>query len=108
MNIVLRLLIGIAAAVGTLALLEVFVEQTPAQITITCMEAEDRNHVKELTIEGLDQALKNRAAHLFEVWMTDYTDQPKRARVGIQRAIAAYAQARKDASSWNPPPCGDK
>jgi hypothetical protein len=104
MNLAARVIIGVMAAAGTLAVMEM-IERTQAQVTIACVDPEERVRVREIVVEGLDGALKDRVFHLFEQWVIDQHEQPKRATVGLTNAINAHIRARKDALRWNPPPC---
>jgi hypothetical protein len=49
--------------------------------------------LKTILNDALDSALKEHVANLFTVWMRDATDQPNRAIVGANKAIAAWRQA---------------
>jgi hypothetical protein len=42
---------------------------------------------------------------VFEIWMKDTADQPRRAKVGMHEGIDAYVRSRADALKWNPPRC---
>jgi len=74
-----------------------------------CMDADIREQARGLMFDGIDAALRNRIAALFEVWMKDDTDQPERAVRGMKNGLVAYAGARRAVVEWNPPVCkGDK
>jgi hypothetical protein len=68
-------------------------------------DEETREKVKETMLLALDEALKDQIVHVFSVWMKDDTDQPRRARTGVEQAIDAYLKARKNALAWTPPIC---
>jgi hypothetical protein len=104
MNLAARVIIGVVAAAGTLAVMDI-IERTQAQVTIACVDPEERVRVREIVVQGLDGALKDRVFHLFEQWVRDASEQPKRATTGLTNAINAHIRARKDALRWNPPPC---
>jgi hypothetical protein len=70
-----------------------------------CMDAETREIIRKISLEGFDAALKEHMAHLFDIWMKDETDQPKRAQTGARAGFSAYARARHAALIWNPPLC---
>jgi hypothetical protein len=99
-----RILVGILTVAVTLAVMEVL-ERTAAEVTVACVDPEERVRVREIVVDGLDGALKDRVFHLFEQWMIDQHEQPKRATTGLTNAINAHIRARKDALRWNPPPC---
>lgn len=46
--------------------------------------------------EALDAAYKDRLLHVFEVWMRDDTDQPRRAINGARQARHAYIEVMKE------------
>jgi hypothetical protein len=50
-------------------------------------------HFAELEHEALDEAYKSRVHRLFEIWLSDSHDQPRRALVGIANARTAYTEA---------------
>jgi hypothetical protein len=70
-----------------------------------CMEAADRDRILKISLDAIDQALKEHVMKLFEVWIKDRTDQPRRARAGMFDGVNAYLRARSDALKWAPPPC---
>jgi hypothetical protein len=76
---------------------------------VLCMDEEAREQVRSIMAAGIDQALKNQTTRLFESWMKDAHEQPKRARVGMNNAVKAYIDSRAEIlSNWNPPRCGDR
>lgn len=70
-----------------------------------CMNAEMREQVRGLMLAGIDEALKRHARRMFDVWMKDPADQPRRASAGVNTAISAYVRSRASAQRWNPPAC---
>ena len=50
----------------------------------------DDEYIRQQLLDAADEALRNRIMSLFEVWMRDPTDQPKRALVGAHQAVNAY------------------
>lgn len=70
-----------------------------------CVDEVTRDAVLALTLKGIDEAFKAQINHLFEVWMKDPAEQPRRARVGFNQALDAYLRATAQAKSWNPPVC---
>jgi hypothetical protein len=104
MNLAARVIIGVVAVAGLWAVMEIL-ERTQAQVAIACVDPEERVRVREIVVAGLDGALKDRVYHLFEQWVIDQNEQPKRATTGLTNAINAHIRARKDALRWNPPPC---
>lgn len=72
---------------------------------LKCIDSELREKVRLLAMEGLDSAFRDRSQRLFEVWMSDEHDQPRRAQLGMQMAIRGYVHARDLELKWNPPAC---
>ena len=70
-----------------------------------CMDEQTREQIRGVAFEALDEAIKEHFKRLFEVWMRDDRDQPERAKIGVNRGIAAYLGARKNAVEWMPPAC---
>lgn len=104
MPLIMRLMIGLVTAGLTWTLVDVM--ETRAQVQIAaCATAEEEAKIKALVQEGLENALEDRAYHLFNVWMQDGTDQPKRAQVGLSKAISAYLQSNKGAGLWHTSRC---
>lgn len=70
-----------------------------------CVSAEDQERLRTLALQGIDEAFKNHTVHLFDIWISDPSDQPKRASKGMQDSIDAYLRARSDSLKWSPPNC---
>ena len=66
---------------------------------------EFRDDARRIIHDGLNEALHNQVERLFEVWMKDPADQPRRARNGILNALRAYLHARTQVEMWDIPPC---
>jgi hypothetical protein len=49
--------------------------------------------------------LEEQIQRLFEIWMKDASDQPRRAMVGTHNAFSAHTRARRQAVQWDPPVC---
>ena len=64
-----------------------------------------REKIRQILLDGLDEALKNQVENVFEIWMRDAAGQPGRANVGLKKAVAAYLQARVGTLTWSPPIC---
>jgi hypothetical protein len=74
-----------------------------------CMDDESRERVRNLILDGIDTALKNQVQKVFEIWMKDPADQPRRAKIGMHEGIDAYVRSRAQALKWSPPACkGDR
>lgn len=77
-------------------------------VVVECIQsAEDRERLKALTIQALDEALKNQLQHLFMTWMRDSHGQPGRAQAGASQAITAWLGARKSVGTFSQPGCPD-
>lgn len=70
-----------------------------------CIDSEMREQVRILMLAGIDQAMREHAVKMFNIWQRDPTNQPKRAIAGMKSAIIAYAGSRAAAQRWNPPAC---
>ena len=71
-----------------------------------CVDPTERERVRQLVFDGIDNGLKNAMAHLFDIWQRDpENSQPKRAQVGTTNAINAHNRARKFTLAWQPPTC---
>lgn len=70
-----------------------------------CINDTDRNRVRTLTLEAIDEGLKIYVARLFDNWVKDEFKQPHRALVGFYNAAGAYERARVGVLNWNPPNC---
>lgn len=78
----------------------------PVQAKFDCVNATERERVRQIVFDGIDQGLKESMAHLFDIWQRDPDNQqPKRAQVGTTNAVNAHNRARKLAFAWNPPEC---
>jgi hypothetical protein len=82
-----------------------FVTSSATVETEPCMDDEQRERVRGIVLEGIEAGLKNQVQKVFEVWMKDPGDQPRRAKVGMHEGIDAYVRSRADALRWNPPIC---
>jgi len=72
---------------------------------IRCVSVEERERIRTVVIEGIDDALKLHVQKLFDIWMKDTSSQPERAIEGMEVGISAHVRARTNALNWNPPPC---
>jgi hypothetical protein len=70
-----------------------------------CMGAEMREQVRALMLAGIDEALRRHTRRVFDVWMKDPADQPRRAVAGLNTAVSAYVRSRAAAQRWSPPTC---
>ena len=105
MNLTGRLLIGLAAACSAWVLVELVYAVHSQAVTEICVSAEDRERVRGLLLEAIDQGLKTQTVHMYDIWLKDNTEQPSRAIIGMQNGITAYIRTRAAALRWNPRPC---
>lgn len=70
-----------------------------------CMNDSNREIVRDIILQALNEALKKHVEQMFSVWMKDSYGQPARARVGLHGGITAYLQARQNTEQWSPPEC---
>jgi len=73
-----------------------------------CMSEVDRERTRAIIISGIDEGLKDHVKHMFEVWMKDDSEQPRRAVTGMHIARRAHRRATTQALEWNPPICEEK
>jgi hypothetical protein len=100
--------VGLAVIVITvlLTLMALAVLDAEGRVPYDCVDPTERERVRSLAVEGIDDGLKKAMTHLFDVWQKDpVNEQPKRAQVGTTNAINAHNRARKLALAWDPPPC---
>lgn len=75
-------------------------------VAISCINrAEDRERLKSLAIQALDEAFRNQIEHLYVVWMRDSRGQPQRAQLGTSNAITAWVEVRQAMAKFEPPLC---
>ena len=97
------LAVGLATAIVTLSMLAVL--EARSAPNETCMDAEMRDRIRALAMQGHDEAFKTQAGHLFSVYVLNPDEIPNRAQVGTQRSIRAYVRVRELALKWDPPSC---
>jgi hypothetical protein len=56
--------------------------------------------LKVVLNQALDEALRIYVVNQFSVWMKDPTDQPERARIGVEKAVRAWQDAREAIDGW--------
>jgi hypothetical protein len=94
------------AVVMTLAVGGMIYSQSDAEpAKPTCVNDEDRVHIRAQVLAAVDDAFKDNVKHLFAGWLKDPHLQPERAAAGLQSSIVAYQRARVDALKWTPPNC---
>ena len=74
----------------------------------TRMSEVDRERTRAIILSGIDEGLKDHVKHMFEVWMKDDSEQPRRAVTGMHIARRAHRRATTQALEWNPPICEEK
>jgi hypothetical protein len=91
------LLIGI----GSWAMQSV-AQEKPTEL---CMGDEIQEEVRAIALKAIDEALKQHIVHIFDTWMKDPSDQPKRAVTGFRIGVGAYLRSRTAIDKWDPPLC---
>jgi hypothetical protein len=79
--------------------------EAEAKVQVDCMDPTERERIRDLVLKGIDDGLQEQIRHLFETWMKDLSDQPRRAMVGTNNAVNAHVRARKQAVTWDPVGC---
>ena len=102
----LGIFVMIGTVAGTLLLLALFEHEAAGKVPYDCTDPIERERIRELALQGIDDGFKQAMAHLFEVWQKDpNTEQPKRAQVGTTNAVNAHIRARSLTLAWQPPTC---
>ena len=65
----------------------------------------EREHIRQLALDGIDKAFQNHVETLYEIWIKDPSDQPRRASAGMALNISAYNRARANTIKWDAPHC---
>ena len=96
----------VIAIVLAYVLLSLARDDAQSKVAYDCVDPTERERIRDLALEGIDNGLRNAMSHLFDIWVKDpNTEQPKRGQVGTTNAINAHNRARKLALAWNPPDC---
>jgi hypothetical protein len=103
----IALLVGVVTVVATLIMIWLL-DVAGAKVQIDCVDPTEREHIRSLALHGIDDGFHDQIKHLFEVWMKDLSDQPRRAMVGTNNAVNAHVRARANALAWKPPACPPK
>ena len=100
-----RALIRIAGVLAMVLGAAVFVGAR-SEIAEVCMDNEAREQVRAIMLEGLKSGLTEHTKGVFDIWLRDPSDQPKRAIAGMRGGILAYVRSREAVLKFNPPTCG--
>jgi hypothetical protein len=101
----IALTVGVVTVIVTLIMLALLDVDAQSKVQVDCMDPTERERVRDIVLTGIDNGLKEQIQHLFETWMKDISDQPRRAMVGTNNAVNAHVRARKQAITWDPPSC---
>jgi hypothetical protein len=96
MKLALALAVGVAATFGGPAL---------GQEPDVCVSEADRDHLRKMTTQALEEAFRQQVIHLFLVWVQDYTMLPEFGLAGFDNARDAYLTAVRIAKAYDPPLC---
>ena len=103
---ILRIAVGVATIIVTLLLLALLDRDASSKVPFDCIDATERERVRQLVFDGIDKGLVDAMSHLLDIWTKDpQNSQPQRAQVGTTNAVNAHNRARKLAFAWDPPPC---
>ncbi len=102
-----KLSISLAVLAFGLLALGIFRAVTAAksQVAPPCFTAEEQSHVFALTSAAIDTAFQAHVQNLFEVWVKDTTEQPRRATAGMANGLSAYQRAQANSRAWKPETC---
>ena len=76
-----------------------------SQTQAVCFTQQQRDHILEMSQRAIDEGFSNKVRDLFDVWVRDPTDQPRRAISGMQTNLSAYHRARNSIRLWDPSIC---
>ncbi len=100
----LVLVVTVVVTLTVLATLDHY--EVQSKVAYDCVDPTERERVRQLVFDGIDQGLVSSMSHLFDVWTKDpQNSQPQRAQVGTTNAVNAHVRARKLAFAWDPPTC---
>ena len=100
------IVVGLTTVAITLLVLGQFEREAASKVAYDCIDPTERERVRQLVFDGIDQGLVSSMSHLFDVWTKDpQNSQPQRAQVGTTNAVNAHVRARKLAFAWDPPTC---
>ena len=103
---VVGIVVGFTTVAITLLVLGQFEREAISKVAYDCVDPTERERIRGIALQGIDDGLLRAMTHLFDVWQKDPTqDQPARAQVGTTNAINAHNRARKFALAWQPPTC---
>jgi hypothetical protein len=102
-----RLAVGLMVLAFGLLALGIYRAVTAAhsQVPVQCFFPQEKDRVIELAHAGVDEAFKEHVKQLFDVWVRDPTEQPKRAMSGMATNLSAYHRARANIRAWEPTIC---
>jgi hypothetical protein len=104
---VLIVLIGILVLL--IMVVTMVMQARSAETPPPCMDADTREQVRGIMMDGVVLGLKEHANHLFDIWIKDGSGQPERAAIGMHNGVRAFLRAKRDIENWDPPQCkGDK
>ena len=84
---------AVVAIIATLIAVALLVLVSDPSSEAPSEDAKFDAHIIQLDREAIDQAYRDQIMHLFQVWMKDEHDQPRRAIVGARQARRAYIGA---------------
>ena len=92
------------AVVATVLLAAAVQHEKPIQQCV--VSADEREHIRQVTIQGIDKGYQDYITNLFTVWIREKAEyNPTRAVAGIERGLSAYNRAYRGIRDWNPPLC---
>lgn len=82
-----------------------FILATSMPVMAQCVDADAKEKSRALMLEGLDMALKQKTADLFDNRLKDREHSPERIVRGMRNAILAYTRSRAAVLKWSPQLC---
>jgi hypothetical protein len=83
------------------------VERSSSQVEKPlCMpDTQTVEHMRAMFAAGIEISFKQHVAHMFEIWVKDPAEQPRRAIAGMRGATSAYLRSQAWIKTWNPELC---
>jgi hypothetical protein len=102
-----RMIVIVWAAVLVTVVTVLAVERSSSQVEKPlCMpDTQTIEHMRAMFAAGIETSFKQHVANMFEVWVKDPVDQPRRAVAGMRAATSAYLRSQAWIKNWQPELC---
>ena len=100
------IVVGFVTVAITLLVLGQFEREAEGKVPYDCVDATERESVRELALKGIDEGFEQAVSHLLRCLAKRSQHRAAaRAQVGTTNAVNAHNRARKLALAWYPPTC---